>query len=952
MRAIKKMNAIKYGIFFVGIAAFLDGCSSSKTNTLGSLKYVPEKEENIEIKNLNHQEVRAEYKEIIDLFEDKQVKEQIERRIADVYMMEGVYDENKSKQKQSYYVDAIKAYRNILEKYPNSPDNAEVLYQLAKAYDMEGNQDEALKMLSALTERHPAYANIAEAHFRAGDIYFNKSAYAKAEQSYLAVTQLDKSKLAINAHYMLGWAYYKQAQYNNSLNAYAFVLDQLLANQASLEVLGKAEKPLAKDTLHSATLALDRMGGAEAIATFPSIANKNYVWMIYESIGEYYLEKELYEDSANAFRLFVNNYKNSSNAPLLHGKLIEAYNKGGFPRQVLTEKEAYVNAYGMRSSYEGNRGGMSADVSKSIKVYLDELARHYYGLGQATQNEIADVNDVKNKDKVATNSVLAIASFEKAAGFYQQYVETFPNDERIDEVFFLKAEALFLAQRYTDAVLDYERVAYQPKGKSAEKYAANSGYAAIISYQKHIATLTVESQEIKKWQAKAVESMLMFAKKFDTDTRAPTVLTNAADYLFGLNQYKRALEVSGNLIANNPQLDKTLKKTAYGIMAHSYFKLGDYQNAETSYLNQRELVDKSTEEYKQVSERLATSIYKKTEAIVEKGEKESAIEQLLKIKTLTPDSSVRVAAQFDAATMLLDLKQWGRAIVELKELIALFPKHELTVMFPRKLAFAYEKNENWDLAAVSYLGLNKSDPDAEVRREGLFIAATMFEKIKNYTAAIEHFKSYDASYAKPFSTQMEARYHLVLIYEKLSDITNQLSWQKGLIDGDQNAGDQRTDRSRWLAAWANIKNGDYYADQFAANKLYLPLVKSLPAKNKVLENSIKQYQLAADYGILEFVTMSSYKIARLYQQFSKELRESQKPVNLSPDDQKMYAEIIEEQAAPFDKLAIELHQANIDRAWQGNFNEWIDKSFIEMKLLNPARYNKTEIIVSYGDEIR
>ena len=98
--------------------------------------------------------------------------------------------------------------------------------------------------------------------------------------------------------------------------------------------------------------------------------------------------------------------------------------------------------------------------------------------------------------------------------------------------------------------------------------------------------------------------------------------------------------------------------------------------------------------------------------------------------------------------------------------------------------------------------------------------------------------------------------------------------------------------------------------------------------------------------------MSSYKIARLYQQFSKELRESQKPANLSSDDQQMYAEIIEEQAAPFDQLAIDLHQANIDRAWQGNFNEWIDKSFTEMKLLNPARFNKTEIIVSYGDEIR
>ena len=430
------------------------------------------------------------------------------------------------------------------------------------------------------------------------------------------------------------------------------------------------------------------------------------------------------------------------------------------------------------------------------------------------------------------------------------------------------------------------------------------------------------------------------------------VLTNAAEYLFSLDQYQRALEVSGNLIANNPQLDKTLKKTAYGIMAHSHFKLGDYQSAENNYLNQRELVDRTSDEYTQISERLAAAIYKKSEGIVDSGEKEAAIGQLLKIKTLTPDSTIRVTAQFDAASMLLELEQWDRAITELKELAALYPEHELAVEFPRKLAFAYEKNENWALAAESYLGLSEKDPDAEVRREALFLAATMFEKNKNYATSIEHFKSYDATYEKPFTSRMEARYHLATQYEKLGDTEKQLFWLKRLIEGDQKAGPQRTDRSRWLGAWANIKYGDYYAAEFSSHKLYLPLVKSLPAKNKSLGSAVKQYQSSADYGILEFVTMSSFKIANLYQQFAMELRASPKPAGLSPDEQTIYAEIIEEQASPFDGLAIELHQANIDRAWEGKFNEWIDRSFAEMMKLNPARYNKTEIMVSYGDEIR
>jgi hypothetical protein len=256
------------------------------------------------------------------------------------------------------------------------------------------------------------------------------------------------------------------------------------------------------------------------------------------------------------------------------------------------------------------------------------------------------------------------------------------------------------------------------------------------------------------------------------------------------------------------------------------------------------------------------------------------------------------------------------------------------------------------LAAEAYLGLSEKDPDVEVRREGLFLAATMFEKNKNYNTSIEHFKDYDAKYEKPFSSRIEARYHLATLYEKLGETEEHLLWLKRLIDGDQQAGAQRTERSKWLGAWANIKYGDYYAAEFTSNKLYLPLVKSLPAKNKLLDSAVKQYQSAADYGILEFVTMSSFKVGYLYQQFAQELRNSSKPAGMSADEQKLYAEIIEEQAAPFDELAVELHQANIDRAWEGSFNEWIDRSFVEMKQLNPARFNKTELIVSYGDEIR
>ena len=62
--------------------------------------------------------------------------------------------------------------------------------------------------------------------------------------------------------------------------------------------------------------------------------------------------------------------------------------------------------------------------------------------------------------------------------------------------------------------------------------------------------------------------------------------------------------------------------------------------------------------------------------------------------------------------------------------------------------------------------------------------------------------------------------------------------------------------------------------------------------------------------------------------------------------------ILDQQAQPLTNLAVELHQSNIDRGWDGAFNKWIGNSFESMKLLQPERFNKTELEVSYGDEIR
>ena len=187
-------------------------------------------------------------------------------------------------------------------------------------------------------------------------------------------------------------------------------------------------------------------------------------------------------------------------------------------------------------------------------------------------------------------------------------------------------------------------------------------------------------------------------------------------------------------------------------------------------------------------------------------------------------------------------------------------------------------------------------------------------------------------------------FHLADLYEKTDDKTRHLYWLRRVIAGDAEGGAERTERSQWLGAWASAKYGDYFAWEFNRRSLRLPIDKSMAKKNGYLQDATVRYEQAAAYGILEFVSLSNFKMADLYETFSSELNKAPVPNGLSAQDTAMYQDIIAQQAQPFADLAASIHQNNIELGWDGHYNDWISKSYDAMKRLSPVRFGKEEEI--------
>ena len=232
------------------------------------------------------------------------------------------------------------------------------------------------------------------------------------------------------------------------------------------------------------------------------------------------------------------------------------------------------------------------------------------------------------------------------------------------------------------------------------------------------------------------------------------------------------------------------------------------------------------------------------------------------------------------------------------------------------------------------------------------MAARLQQKLGKNKKAIEYYRDYAHKYKEPFDNRMEARFHLANLYLKEKDNDRHLFWLRRIIEGDQKGGGKRTERSRYLGAWANVKYGDYFSWEFNRRKLRLPIESSMEQKNKYIKDATTRYNMASDYGILEFVTQATFKIGTLYARFGSELKLAPIPKGMTKDDTTMYKKIMVQQGQPFSDLAADIHINNLQLSWQGYFNEWISQSFDAMKELSPARFGKVEKVARYGDEIR
>lgn len=819
--------------------------------------------------------------------------------------------------------EAIRIYESLLQSYPDSARNDMVLYQLARAYEADGRLADALDVLDRLVRTYPKSERLAEAQFRRGEIHFSNGRYADADQAYAAVVaQGAASGFYDQGLYKRGWALFKQARSDESTAEFLTLLDRVLAENGKLQqrdALSRPERELTDDAFRALAVTFADLEGPGTLDDV--VARRSmpvYGHLLYGALGDLYLEKERFQDAALAYAAFVKQMPDDQNAPLLQVRAIEAYQKGGFDSLVLEGKRAFVERYALTSTFWSSRTPAEApEVVTVLKANLKDLARHHHALAQKTG---------------------AAAEYVAAARWYGATLDSFPQDAEAPANRYLLAEVLFEAGRFADAAREYSRTAYDYPlhGRSAQ-----AGYAALIAYQKQDTLLS--GAEKAAWHRQAIESELMFATSFVEHPESGAVLTKAAEELFALNEFDRTIEVSRQVLDRQPSLDAGKQRTAATLLAHSLFDRERFEEAEQAYLRVQALLPTGDAEQAATVERLAASIYKQAEAKQAAGTTEAAVDDFLRVALLAPTAKVRANAEYDAATLLMQQKQWVRAAEVLTAFRRSHPGHELEPEATRSLAVAYlEAGRGLDAAPEFERVAARLAETVEVRRAAQWQAAELYDKANAPLPAAAAYDRYIAQFPEPLNAAMDARQRLADLALAANDDRTRTRWLEDVVKADREAGALRTDRSRYLAARATLVLAEPAVAAFRSIQLVVPLDKSLKAKRAAMERVLAGYGSALDYGIAEVTTAATFGMAEVYRQLGTDLLASERPRDLDVDAREQYDVLLEEQAFPFEEKAIELHQANAARAGEGIYDEWVQRSFASLAKLMPARYAKAE----------
>ncbi len=827
--------------------------------------------------------------------------------------------------------EAISGYKDYLTQFPNKSTNDEILYQLAKVYDINGDLKRAFNTLLELDKKHPSSKHISEVKFRIAEYYFANGVYPYAKEYYkFIIDHHDNTKFYRNSLYKYAWSLIKNNDNEASVYAFLNLMDLLYqdGNITKTEISFSAsdsQKTLINDVLRAINLAINYDLEKVKINHYFKTNKKPYEPLIYQSLADYLNKKNRVNDAAGIYFSYLENNEPSHTSFLLFNKGVTLLKPSAFTELYLQSKKAIVKIYSKPALFKQFIPNEQKQARPILAKHNYELATYYHSLAQKPA--------LKNLSK---------NHYQIAEKWYSHFLQRFSGNKKYGEVSFLLAETFTERNLHLQAAKHYLFSSYQIK---RHKKSQEAGYAAILAYEKAYQSQTTEDEKYRIEQL-LIQSSIDYRASYPIDQRSDNIILNAASRLYDDQRYYKVLELLLPII-NSQTTSPNLLQKATVLSAHTYFNQHNYVQANIYYVAALKNKTINVKDKTLLNTKLAESYYQLATQASSTNQYRKAAVFYLKANTTSPVTNVKKISLYDAATQYVLVKDWDQSIRLFKQFKRLFKNDKkLYRGAQEKLALAYRSSGNTKQAAVAVLAL-ANNSNSQEKQALLWEAANLFYKDNNTKQYLKTYDTYARLYPLPLERSLNARLIIADYNLAKNNIKARKSWLKSIVNSEQKYTKNSNQDANKIAANASLDLAEYALLDYKKIILTVPLKKSLAKKKKALKVTIKQFSNTLKYADPDTQTVATYGLGEIYRDFADSLLKSERPKNLNEDELEEYGYLLEDQAFPFEEKAIKIHKNNFSKTQQGLFNKGIKLSHQSLIKLLPFQYNKVEITTPY-----
>lgn len=797
------------------------------------------------------------------------------------------------------------------------------LYLQARSAALEGKKEEMEALLKKLLGSHSSGRDREEATFRLAELAFERRDYATAATYYESFSDRPASYLSRTALYKGAWSDYLQGK---GMKAIQSLLRQRLLMKGAASTGSSCESALESETrseyFRLLTLALEAEGGADRFITAAKELSPEEGFPLALELAQYYEAADRKEELIQLAAGWAAAYPLYAETPVLHHAWVEALRGGpsAFTPQALSARVAFIERYWPDGVWAQENGEarwsrvkpllkeqlrdllsyfhIEAKKTESVAYYREILPwyERYLNLfpaesetGEARFLYAEVLNGMGEKKKAA--EVYHTSAYQDPphrlaaeAGYravllseklyspsdpdlwdgYARFIQTFPSDRRVAQIYLKEAELAFQQGAYDQSRQWAEAAA---KNENGVRCTGDSKGCALESTAQK---LIVQGYLAQKAYPEAIRYLRgLLAAKGEPPARGPAPARPAPFDPKEKAEFRKLL-----VLAYYQQGEGLKEKSRLPAAADSYWQA--YQEGMAGEMGPLALFE-------------AASLW----GTLNRAKAEEALglfQERYPNSPLYHPVLIRLAALYletdrprEAAQIYEKAGQVrsdpGFALQSLGEAIAL-----------------YEAMGNW--GKVSLLSLQMAEQagnDKEKWTEGMV-------------------------------KQAEAKLKLGEEKGAKKILTDLVKNQKPEWGAKENRQGER-DRISLHLAKAHLLLADLEIKQFEQIKLVTPLEKNLQKKKALFDRLLNDYALAAEAPSPPLALAATYRMGEMFEEFSRSLLESERPKDLSREEKQAYEAFLKEQALPYLKKAVEAYRQNIDWGRKALIeNEWITRS--------------------------